>query len=54
MVPVDGARAAPERRGIALVGHLDTVRTRERPPPRSEGGRIFAPGAADMKGGLAV
>jgi succinyl-diaminopimelate desuccinylase len=38
---------------IALVGHLDTVRT-ENGPARILGDRCFGAGAADMKSGLAV
>ncbi|HUL58121.1 MAG TPA: succinyl-diaminopimelate desuccinylase [Anaeromyxobacteraceae bacterium] len=41
---------------LALCGHLDTVPVHEedRGPPRREGGRLVAPGASDMKGGVAV
>jgi succinyl-diaminopimelate desuccinylase len=41
---------------VALCGHLDTVPVHEedRGPPHREGGRIVAPGASDMKGGIAV
>jgi succinyl-diaminopimelate desuccinylase len=38
---------------IALVGHLDTVRT-ENGPPHITGDRCFGAGASDMKSGLAV
>jgi succinyl-diaminopimelate desuccinylase len=63
VVRVDGgagatgeARAAGGRPAVALCGHLDTVPVAEADlgPPRRDGGRIVAPGASDMKGGLAV
>jgi succinyl-diaminopimelate desuccinylase len=38
---------------VALVGHLDTVRT-ENGPAHISGGRCFGSGASDMKSGLAV
>lgn len=46
-------RPTEGRPHIALVGHLDTVRT-ENGPARMEQGRIYGAGAADMKAGLAV
>jgi succinyl-diaminopimelate desuccinylase len=55
VVRVDGP-ADPARPLLALCGHLDTVpvHDEDRGPPRREGGRLVAPGASDMKGGLAV
>ncbi len=37
---------------VLLVGHMDTVL--DAVPPRVEGNRLFATGALDMKGGLAM
>jgi succinyl-diaminopimelate desuccinylase len=53
VVRVDPPSARPL---VALCGHLDTVpvHDEDRRPPRREGGRIVAPGASDMKGGVAV
>jgi succinyl-diaminopimelate desuccinylase len=50
VVPVTRRGGGPR---VALVGHLDTVRT-ENGPARIEGDRCFGSGASDMKSGLAV
>ena len=50
VVPVTRGTGGPR---VALVGHLDTVRT-ENGPARIEGDRCFGSGASDMKSGLAV
>jgi succinyl-diaminopimelate desuccinylase len=50
VVPVTRVAGGPH---VALVGHLDTVRT-ENGPARIDGDRCFGAGASDMKSGLAV
>ena len=51
VVPVTRGTGGPK---IALCGHLDVVRTEHEGIPRIEGDRVFGPGAADMKSGLAI
>ncbi len=51
--PLGAHRGGDRRPRIALVGHLDTVRT-ENGEPRIERGRCYGAGASDMKSGLAV
>jgi succinyl-diaminopimelate desuccinylase len=51
VVPITRGTGGPR---IALCGHLDVVPTAHDLPPRIEGDRIYGPGAADMKSGLAA
>jgi succinyl-diaminopimelate desuccinylase len=56
VVMLDPPEGAAGRPLVVLTGHIDTVPVHEgdRGPPRREGGRIVAPGASDMKSGVAV
>jgi succinyl-diaminopimelate desuccinylase len=56
VVGLDGGAARAGRPLLALCGHLDTVPVHvdDRGGPRREGARLVAPGASDMKGGLAL
>jgi succinyl-diaminopimelate desuccinylase len=51
VVPVSRGSLGPS---VVLGGHLDVVRTRHDGQPRIDGERLYGPGAADMKSGLAV
>src|SRR5262245_36493129 len=51
VVPLSRGSGGPN---VALVGHLDVVRTEHDGEPRIEGDKLYAPGAADMKSGLTL